>query len=132
MAGTIIQGLIVLNKPDYVLEPYHGTLLTIAITSFSVFFNTVLAKKLPLVETLILIVHFAGLFAIVIPLWVLGPRNSAHAVFLEFNNGGGWDSVGTSAMVGLALTTAALFGYDCPVHMCKALLFFCPLVVVLR
>ena len=119
LAGTIIQGLIILNDPSYVFERWHGTMLVIAITSFAIVFNTFLAKKLPMVEGLILIIHIVGLFAIVIPLWVLAPRNTAKAVFTEFSNGGGWSSTGTSVMVGLSTSIVSMLGFDCGVHMCK-------------
>ncbi|KAJ6183696.1 hypothetical protein N7519_004997 [Penicillium mononematosum] len=117
LAGTIIQGLIVLNHPEYGMERWHGTLLVIAITLFSIIFNTFLAKRLPFVEVLILILHVCGLFAIIIPLWVLGPRRSAKQVFTEFNNGGEWNSAGTATLVGFSTTITALIGYDCAVHM---------------
>ncbi|KAH1990122.1 hypothetical protein KXV33_008317 [Aspergillus fumigatus] len=99
LAGTIIQGLVVLNDPTYEFQRWHGTLLVVAITTFSILFNTFLAKNLPMVEGLILIIHVVGLFAIIIPLWVLAPRNSAKAVFTEFNNAGGWDSDGTATLI---------------------------------
>ncbi|KAF4771459.1 hypothetical protein N7455_007747 [Penicillium solitum] len=117
LAGTIIQGLLVLNNPDYDVQRWHGTLLVIAITLFSIIFNTFLAKRLPFVEVLILILHVCGLFAIIIPLWVLGPRRSAKQVFTEFNNGGDWNSSGTATLVGFSTTITALIGYDCAVHM---------------
>ncbi|RDW81020.1 putative GABA permease [Aspergillus mulundensis] len=117
LAGTIIQGLIVLNDPGYSFERWHGTLLVVAITAFSIFFNTFLARNLPVVEALILIIHVVGLFAIIIPLWVLAPRNNAKAVFTEFNNGGGWNSDGTATLVGFSTTITAMIGYDCSVHM---------------
>ncbi|GAQ08164.1 hypothetical protein ALT_5485 [Aspergillus lentulus] len=117
LAGTIIQGLVVLNDPTYEFQRWHGTLLVVAITTFSILFNTFLAKNLPMVEGLILIIHVVGLFAIIIPLWVLAPRNSAKAVFTEFNNAGGWDTDGTATLVGLSTTITAMIGYDCSVHM---------------
>lgn len=120
LAGTIIQGLMVLNNPDYDSKRWHGTLLVIAITLFSIIFNTFLAKRLPFVEVLILILHVCGLFAIIIPLWVLGPRRSAKQVFTEFNNGGEWNSDGTATLVGFSTTITALIGYDCAVHMCRS------------
>jgi amino acid transporter len=123
LAGTIIQGLIILNDETYVFERWHGTLLVIAITTFSIFFNTFLAKRLPMVEALILILHIVGLFAIIIPLWVLAPRASAKSVFTEFNNAGGWNSLGTSTLVGFSTTITAMIGYDCAVHMCKPPLY---------
>ncbi|KAH2040095.1 hypothetical protein KXW85_008568 [Aspergillus fumigatus] len=57
LAGTIIQGLVVLNDPTYEFQRWHGTLLVVAITTFSILFNTFLAKNLPMVEGLILIIH---------------------------------------------------------------------------
>ncbi|CAG8045893.1 unnamed protein product [Penicillium salamii] len=119
LAGTIIQGLVVLNQPDYDFQRWHGTMLVIAISTFSIIFNTFLAKNLPFVEGLILIIHIVGLFAIIIPLWVLAPRNNAHAVFTTFNNGGGWNNSGTATLVGLSTTITSMLGYDCSVHMCK-------------
>jgi amino acid transporter len=119
LAGTIIQGLIVLNQPDYDFQRWHGTMLVIAISAFSILFNTFLAKNLPFVEGLILIIHVVGLFAIIIPLWVLAPRNNVRAVFTTFNNGGGWDNSGTATLVGLSTTITSMLGYDCAVHMCK-------------
>ncbi|KAF7585472.1 hypothetical protein BBP40_010869 [Aspergillus hancockii] len=98
LAGTIIQGLIVLNDSTYEFQRWHGTLLVVAITTFSILFNTFLAKNLPMVEALILMLHVIGLFAIIIPLWLLAPRNNAKAVFTQFNNGGGWDSPGTATL----------------------------------
>ncbi|XHG04932.1 hypothetical protein AWENTII_008186 [Aspergillus wentii] len=117
LAGTIIQGLIVLNDTTYTFEAWHGTLLVIAITSFAILFNTFLAKRLPFVEVLILILHVCGLFAIIIPLWVLAPRRTAKQVFTEFNNDGGWNSAGTATLVGFSTTITSLIGYDCAVHM---------------
>ncbi|KAE8348933.1 amino acid/polyamine transporter I [Aspergillus coremiiformis] len=117
LTGTIIQGLVVLNDSTYHFQRWHGTLLLIAIVTFSILFNTFLARNLPMVEGLILILHVIGLFAIIIPLWVLAPRKNAKAVFTEFNNGGGWNSPGTATLVGLSATVTSMIGYDCSVHM---------------
>jgi amino acid transporter len=118
LAGTVIQGLAILNNPkDYIPEAWHGTMLVIAITFFAIIFNTFLANKLPLVEGLVLALHVVGMFAIIIPLWILAPRNSAKEVFTHFQNNGGWSSMGTSFMVGLLSTTISMLGFDCTVHM---------------
>jgi choline transport protein len=123
MVGTIIQGLIALNVTDYVWQNYHGTLLTIAAIAFSIIFNTVLAARLPLIEGIVLILHLVGFFAIIIPLWVMAPRADPQ-VLLDFSNNGGWSSTGLSAMIGLTSPLSVLIGYDCSVHMCKAVLPF--------
>jgi choline transport protein len=119
MVGTIIQGLIALNVSDYVWHNWHGTLLTIGAISFSIIFNTVLAVRLPLIEGIVLILHLTGLFAIIIPLWIMAPLAKPHAALLEFSNNGGWPTTGLSAMIGLTTPLSVLIGYDCSVHMCK-------------
>ncbi|KAL1304357.1 hypothetical protein AAFC00_000754 [Neodothiora populina] len=68
IVATIIQGLIALNNEDYVWHSWHGTLLTIAVISFAIFFNTILAVHMPLLEGSVLILHLVGFFAIIIPL----------------------------------------------------------------
>ena len=117
MCGSVIQGLIELNVEGYVWHAYHGTLLTIMVIVFSIAFNTVFASKLPLIEAVVLFLHFCGLFAIIIPLWVLAPRAPAHETLLGFSNNGGWSSVGLSSMIGLTTPLSVIVGYDCSVHM---------------
>ncbi|OCT47673.1 putative amino-acid permease PB24D3.02c [Cladophialophora carrionii] len=121
LAGTQIQGLVVLNYPDYTPQRWHGTLLTFAVASFSVFFNTFLVKKLPLVEGIVLIIHIFGFFGVLITLWVLGPRGNASDVFTTFNNYGGWSSDGLSAIVGILAVMIPLLGADGAVHMSEEL-----------
>ncbi|RMZ85700.1 hypothetical protein DV736_g6551, partial [Chaetothyriales sp. CBS 134916] len=119
LSATVVQGLIALNNSNYVPKNWHGTLLVVAIILFSVIFNTVLAVRLPLIEGILLVLHVAGLFAIVIPLWVMGPRGNAHKGLLEFTDDGGWGSTGLSTMIGLPVMMAMLYGYDCTVHMAE-------------
>ncbi|KAK4496526.1 hypothetical protein PRZ48_012506 [Zasmidium cellare] len=116
-AGIVTQGLIQLNNPDYVFHNWHGTLLSMAYMVFASVFNTVLATKLPLTEGFMLILHVAGLFAIIIPLWVMAPRGNAHEVLLEFSTTGGWSNLGLACLIGLNNPISLLIGYDCTVHM---------------
>src|SRR4051794_191873 len=117
LAGTMIQGLLVLNYADYSFQQWHGTLLVIAITAFCIIFNTVLAKRLPMVEGIVLIIHILGFFAVLIPLWVLAPRGAPKEVFTEFLNLGGWSTTGLAFMVGLLSPIYTLIGADSAVHM---------------
>lgn len=125
LAGTIIQGQIALQNESYQPKQWHGTLLINAVVLFCIIFNTSLAKKLPLIEGFILLLHVIGLFAIVIPLWVLAPRNPANVALLHFNNGGDWQSTGLAFMVGLLTTLISMAGFDCSVHMCQLLISWC-------
>lgn len=117
VAGTIVQGLITLNNPSYVPEQWHGTLLVIAAVVIAIAINTLLAKTLPMAEFLILFLHVAGLFAIMIPLLVMSPKNSARVALIDITNNGGWSTTGTSFMVGLLTVLGSMMGMDCAVHM---------------
>lgn len=117
IVGTVIQGLITLNDATYAFERWHGTLLVIAVTAFCIIFNSFLASKLPLVEGIVLVIHFLGFFAVLISLWVLSPRASASEVFGTVTNLGGWSTNGLSFMVGLLTPVYTLLGADSAVHM---------------
>ncbi|KAL9000493.1 MAG: hypothetical protein Q9169_000786 [Polycauliona sp. 2 TL-2023] len=119
LTGTIIQGLIIMNNATYTAERWHGTLLVWAITSFCVIFNTYLAKRLPAIEGVILTIHVMGLFAIIVPLWILSPRATSQDALLTFTNGGGWPSTGLSSMIGILTPMGSLLGFDCCVHMAE-------------
>lgn len=133
-----------LNYEDsYVPQPYQGTLLVWAVTSFCVIFNVFLAKRLPFVEGVLLTIYVSvssntqhgsrfrwrkldsfahlsqiiGFFVIIIPLWVLAPISAPHDVFSTFNNDGGWSSIGVAVMVGMGGVVPSLAGFDCAVHM---------------
>ncbi|KAK3612952.1 hypothetical protein LTR56_028153, partial [Elasticomyces elasticus] len=68
LVATIIHGLITLNYPDYAAQGWHGTLLTIGIVLCCVLFNAYGAHRLPLVEGSLAVLHFGGMFVIIIVL----------------------------------------------------------------
>ena len=88
--------------------------MTIAVVLFSLLFNTVGAKHLPLFESMILFLHIFGFFAILIPLWVLAPKVPAKTVFTDFQNFGGWDSVGGACIIGSLTAIGSVGGSDSP------------------
>ena len=120
LAGTEIQGLLVLNYPSYVFERWHGTLLVIAIVVFSILFNTLFARRLPLVENAVLVLHILGFFAILITLWVTSERNSAHVVFVEFTDGGNWGSIGLSCLIGMLSPVFSFIGKHISISDCHS------------
>lgn len=119
LAGAIIQGLIVLNSPEtYIYERWHGTMIAICITICIAIFNIFLANHLPLVEGVILILHFAGWIAIVIPLWVLGPRTPHSGVWNTFLDAG-WNNEGLACMIGFITSAGSFAGGDAAAHMAE-------------
>lgn len=84
--------------------------------------SQVLARKLPLIEAIILVIHIFAFFGILVTLWVLAPVNtSAKQVFTQFNDGGGWSSLGGSALIGITSGIYPLIGGDAAVHMSEEL-----------
>lgn len=118
LAGQELQGLLILNYPDYHPLAWRLTLIVIAIGCVCGIFNTFLARKLPLVEGCVLILHIMGFFAILVPLWVLAPRSSAKEVFTDFQNNG-WSSQGLSTLVGIISPTVSILGSDAASHMAE-------------
>ena len=108
--GTLIQGMIVQNNPDYVFARWHGTLLFWAVVLLAVVINTVVSNSLPRIEGLILVLHILGFFAVLIPLVYLAPHSTPSDVFALFLNEGGWSSQGLSFFVGLVGNAAAFIG----------------------
>lgn len=109
-----------MNDSSYNPQQWHGTLLVIAMVVFAIVFNVSMAKQLPKVEIVILVVHVVGLFAIIVPLLVMTPsRNSGTVALLEFYNGGNWETVGVATMIGLLTPLGSMLGFDCAVHMCR-------------
>ncbi|KAF9690527.1 hypothetical protein EKO04_011546 [Ascochyta lentis] len=121
LAGGQIQGLAILNNTSYVPERWHGTLLVIAVATFSILFNTLLTHKLPLIQSVVLLLHIFGFFAVFITMWFLGPRSSSKEVFGSFQDNAGWGSVGLSVLIGQLSPIFSLLGADAATHVSEEL-----------
>ncbi len=100
LIGTLIQALISLNRPVYEPERWQGTLFVIGVAFIVFNINVWGAKALPFLQNCLLILHVCGFAVIVIVLWVTARVQSAKAVFTQFENYGGWNSMGLSLMIG--------------------------------
>lgn len=89
-----LQGLMVLNMPDYTIKGWHSTLFVIAIAAFSIFWNTILFRTLPRFEIVGITLHVCGFIVFVVVLWVMAPKTDPHTVFTEFQDNGGWGNQG--------------------------------------
>lgn len=110
LTGTVIQGLITVNHPDYDAKDWQGTLLIFAMVLIIFIFNIWGARVLPMFQNLLLILHVFGFSALIIILWVVARAQPAKAVFTQFTNDGGWSSMGLSLMVG---QISAIYGSLC-------------------
>lgn len=100
LAGILIQGLVVLNYPDYKPTRWQGTLLVWVMALLIYIVNVWFARAMPMIQNLLLILHVLGFMAVIIALWAMAPRNAPETVFLKFTDRGGWPSIGLSLMVG--------------------------------
>ncbi|CAK4023939.1 related to GABA transport [Lecanosticta acicola] len=119
-AGLIIQGIIILDRPDYDAKMWQGTLLTWAVILVCIFVNTVIPACLPRLEIFILVFHIAGFVAILVTLLVMTPElGSAESVWLTSLNEGGWPTQGLSYCVGFLGNVATFVGADASVHLAE-------------
>lgn len=100
LAGVLVQGLLVLNYPDYEPTRWQGTLLVWAMAVSIYIVNVWFARAMPMIQNLLLVLHVLGFMAVIIALWAMAPRNAPEIVFMEFTDRGGWQSIGLSLMVG--------------------------------
>ena len=135
----------VLASPDYAATTWQNALLSWAILLVAVFANTVIFRKLPLIEGLLTFLHFLGFFAFIIVLWyvisirciprreyreqdslmcrtlcrVMAPRGSVTSVFTEFKSNG-WSSPGLACLAAVN-GPVYLTGADSQVHLAEEL-----------
>jgi choline transport protein len=119
LGGTMIQGLLVLNLPEYGFQRWHGTMIYWAILTISLIVNTIGIAVFPALEAVILVLHVVLFFAILIPLVVLAPHSTAEYVFTNFTNSSGWNSSGVAWSIGLLSATYVFVGYDGACHLSK-------------
>ncbi|KAK0937294.1 hypothetical protein LTR29_011117 [Friedmanniomyces endolithicus] len=118
-AGQQVQAIIVLANPQFAIQTWETALLAMAVVVVAVGFNTVLYRKLPIVEGIVMIVHVFGFFAFVIVLWVMAPRGDSSVLTTFTTNG--WSSAGVACLVGISAPIGDLIGADSSVHLSEEL-----------
>lgn len=116
-SAVLILTMASIYHPSYAMQNWHQTLVMIAIACLATFINTYGARRLPILEGIVLVVHVFGFFCVIIPLWVLAPKASASDVFGSFTNFGGWPSIGTACFVGSITATGSFAGSDAAAHL---------------
>lgn len=114
-AGTLIQGLLTLNYPEYVRERWHGTMLYWAVLVVGFLVNLFAPRLLPHIENLMMALHVLFFFLIFVTILALSPtRNSAEFVFGEFQNNTGWGSDGIAWSLGMVTSAYVMVGMYTP------------------
>ena len=118
-AGQQFEAMVAMSDPSYSIEGWQGCLFTIGLTGIAIFFNTILFRKLPLIQGIIIVFHFLGFLAVVVTLWVMGPRGGSATVTTFSSNG--WSSVGLSCLIGILSPIITLVGADSQCHLSEEL-----------
>ena len=59
-AGTMLQGIIIMDNPGYVEQQWQGKLLTWMVIVVCIFIKVVITNWLPRIEVFILVFHLVG------------------------------------------------------------------------
>ncbi|KAH8882453.1 putative GABA permease [Thozetella sp. PMI_491] len=114
--ATFLQGTVVLAQPAYDPQPYQTVLIIWAAILFAVLVNSTTGRLLARFEGLLLILHLAGFFGILVPLVYFAPHSSG-SILTTFLNEGGWSTQALSFFVGFPTIATVVVGADCAVHM---------------
>ncbi|KAM0695670.1 hypothetical protein Q7P36_004152 [Cladosporium allicinum] len=113
--------LISVCKSDFVIQGWHGALLTMAYVLSAILFNTYAIGKMPVLEGLAVVLHIFGFFAFLIIFWVMGPRAPAEQTLTTFSDDNGWGSLGLATLIGMVGPTTTYLGADSAVHLAEEL-----------
>jgi choline transport protein len=119
LGGNIIQALLVLNIPGYEPQRWQGTLIMYAVLALTLLVNTYFVRLLPRLEGAVMILHIVGFFAVLVPIIHLAPISSNAFVWKHFTNLSGYDSNGTSWLIGQSASAILFIGYDGACHMAE-------------
>ncbi|KAJ4983075.1 amino acid transporter [Stagonosporopsis vannaccii] len=122
MLSSLLIGMVLLVHPEaQVGKLWHVTLIMMLWLLLMVGFNIFLAQHLPLAEGIVLVLHVFAFFAFLILFWTMAERSPTSEIFTTFYDGGGWGSLGTSALVGLSTPLWCFIGPDAGAHMSEEL-----------
>ncbi|KAI4244080.1 MAG: hypothetical protein LQ352_006918 [Teloschistes flavicans] len=118
-AGQQVQAIIVLVNSNYTIHTWKTALLAWAVVVTAIFFNTVMFRKLPMLEGVLMFAHLFGFCAFIVVLWVMAPKSDS-SVLTTFSSNG-WSSPGVASLVGISAAIGDVIGADSSVHLAEEL-----------
>ncbi|KAK5131342.1 hypothetical protein LTR08_001008 [Meristemomyces frigidus] len=118
-AGQVSQAIVILANPDFVMRSWLPSVFAWAVVLLSIFANTLLIRKLPMIEGIAMFAHVLGFFAFIVVLWVMAPRGDS-TVLTTFESNG-WPSAGVASLVGISAAVGDLIGADSSLHLAEEL-----------
>lgn len=120
VVATLIEICAEVIAPDFGFTNWQYTLIMLALIVLTIFFNTIGAGSLPMLESASLVAHVVGFFVVAIVCWAMcRPLNSGTDVFTTFVNSGGWSNTGTACLVSQVTVVYCNLGSDSIVHICE-------------
>ncbi|KAJ5385294.1 amino acid permease [Penicillium concentricum] len=118
--GNQIQGMVVLQYPDYEMQRWRGTLLMWAVAIIPILLNIFARRILGGVEVAAGIMHVVFLPVVIAVCVILAPRNPDAFVWDNFVSGlSGWKDPGVVFSIGLLGVLTPLSGVDGIIHMAE-------------
>lgn len=118
LLATQIQGMVLLNNPNYIPQQWHGTLIMWALALGSGLVNIYGIKIMPALQMMGGILHITFFVALVVPIILLSRRSTSQFVFTELLTAdGGWQSPGIAWCLGMLTVTYCFLGFDGAIHM---------------
>ncbi|KAL1590593.1 hypothetical protein WHR41_00641 [Cladosporium halotolerans] len=115
--ATQVVSIVQILNPEYQSTGWQITLLMWAFNIVTILFNTWGSGFLPALEIGSLIMHALGYLVVIIPILVLAPKNSAHEVFVEWDNTSGYSSMGTAFILSQITILYCCLGSDSVAHI---------------
>ncbi|EFW18818.1 amino acid permease 2 [Coccidioides immitis H538.4] len=115
--ANMIQGLAIINYPNYQPERWHLTMIMFAMLIIEGLMNMYTFWLIPWVELLAGILHIVLFIVFVVVLVCLAPRHTADFVFAKGASASGWNNRYVSWNLGLLTPTWGFVGFDGAVHM---------------
>ena len=104
--------MILINDETYAFPSWHGTLLAFAAMLVAFLGNVYGSKALPSWQNAVFTIHIIGYFGYIVPVWVKAPKASHTQVWSDFQNEGGWSSMGLAVLVGQLAGISQFIGVD--------------------
>lgn len=99
-AAQLLFSLVTMQNPDFEVKNWYHSLAAVLIVILMTAINTWGVKKLAMLENIFVALHVAGFVIVLVAVAVTGEKQTAHDVFLDFYNGGGYPTTGLVVMVG--------------------------------
>lgn len=114
----ILQGIAIMNYPEYNPERWHTTLIIFALMLVQTLMNLYTWRCIPILEVIAGILHIVLFVIFIAVLLAMAPKQSAKFVFLESTPpSSGWTSTFISWNLGLIAPVWGFVGFDGTIHM---------------